>query len=78
VNPAVVETYFRNRGYGFLKTENYGTRFFHVSNFHGEPRVGQRVSFDLGDPTRLGQPMQAVNITPIAPATEESAVKAGA
>jgi cold shock CspA family protein len=60
----IVEAYFKNKGYGFIKTEG-ANRFFHVSNYNGYPKLGDRVSFELGDPTRVGQPQQAVSVTPL-------------
>jgi len=60
----IIEAYFRAKGYGFIKTGE-GNRFFHVSNYNGVPRLGEPVSFELADPTKLGQPQQAVNVTPL-------------
>jgi cold shock CspA family protein len=67
-----VTTLFEDRGFGFI-TESTGEQyFFHVTNFLREgaqgqdrkPRLGEIISFELGDPVRLGRKAQAVKIRP--------------
>ncbi len=69
---AQITTYIDARGFGFL-TDSAGEQyFFHVSNFMREgaegkekkPKLGEMVSFELADPVRLGNKMQAVRIRP--------------
>ena len=69
---AQITTYIDARGFGFL-TDSAGEQyFFHVSNFlrvgaegkDKKPKLGEMVSFELSDPVRLGNKMQAVKIRP--------------
>ena len=62
---AVVSTYFVNRKYGFLLDENGEYFFFHLSNYHGTPMLGERVEFELTEPNTLGKKKQAMNVTPV-------------
>lgn len=59
---AVVFSYMPNRRFGFLKTEDGKEVFFHLSNYLGIPKLGVTVTFDYGDPIRMGLPQQAVNV----------------
>jgi cold shock CspA family protein len=65
----MVSTYFPNRKYGFISADDGISRFFHVSNYSGsgahQPKLGERVEFELADPAKLGKDKQAVNVTPI-------------
>ena len=61
-----VSVYFLNRNFGFILSDDDGSsRFFHTSHYNGQPRLGDRVEFELAEPTRLGKSKQAVNVTPI-------------
>ena len=69
---AQITTYIDARGFGFL-TDSAGEQyFFHVSNFlrvgaegkEKKPKLGEMVSFDLADPVRLGNKMQAIKLRP--------------
>lgn len=64
------------RGFGFLvtKTETY---YFHVSQFHGEPVVGDLVRFNLGPSKVPGKGPQAMNITVVGAADMYNAFKDG-
>jgi cold shock CspA family protein len=61
---AIVSAYFPSRKFGFVLLDDGSSRFFHLSNFHGTPVLGQQVEFELGDPVKLGCDKQAVNIVP--------------
>jgi cold shock CspA family protein len=67
----IVSTYFPNRKYGFISADDgTGTsRFFHVSNYSGsgahQPKLGERVEFELAEPAKLGKDKQAVRVTPV-------------
>lgn len=57
------------RGYGLVSSDQDGSRlFFHVTAWAGltEPRVGDKVAFDIGD--RKGKRV-AINIAKISPKT---------
>jgi cold shock CspA family protein len=60
---AIVFSYFPDRRFGFLRRDD-GCKdiFFHASNYFGAPKIGTHVTFDIGEPTKLGQPPQAVNV----------------
>jgi cold shock CspA family protein len=62
----LVTTFFPDRQFGFLDVLGR-TVFFHASAYPLGvlPKVGQRVTFELGEPVKLGKPKQAVNITPL-------------
>lgn len=61
---AVVISFFPDRRFGFMRTESGKEVFFHVTGFPAgvKPRPGDRVTFELGEPVKLGRPKQAVNI----------------
>jgi len=65
----IVSTYFPNRKYGFISADDGTSRFFHVSNYSGsgthQPKLGEKVEFELADPAKLGKDKQAVLVTPI-------------
>lgn len=61
----IVSAYFPSRKFGFILLDDGSSRFFHLSNFHGAPVLGERVQFELGSPVKLGRDMQAVNIVPV-------------
>ncbi len=63
---ATVVALLRVRGFGFLRTSSSSKDiFFHVSNFDGTPELGMTVEFELGEPTKLGQPKPAVKVVPV-------------
>ena len=69
----IVSTYFPNRKYGFISSQDGTSRFFHASQYCSgshPPKLGEDVEFELGEPTRLGKDLQAVNIKPIRSASE--------
>ena len=72
-----VTTYFAAREFGFITCDGEKTtRFFHKSHFiEGEPKLGARVDFELGDANKLGMPQQCVNITVVD--AQEASAKAG-
>lgn len=62
-----IKMFVAARKFGFIlvdgSSDGDGTEvFFHASNFHGTPVLGERVEFELGPPVRLGRPPMAVNI----------------
>lgn len=65
----IVSTYFPNRKYGFILSDDGTSRFFHVSQYSSsgthQPKLGEKVEFELADPVKLGKDKQAVNVTPI-------------
>ncbi|MGB2633817.1 MAG: cold shock domain-containing protein [Candidatus Acidiferrum sp.] len=65
----IVSTYFPNRKYGFISSDDGTSRFFHVTQYSGsgihQPRLGEKVEFELADPVKLGKDKQAINVTPI-------------
>lgn len=69
-----VTTYFADRKFGFITCDSEKTpRFFHENNFvAGQPKLGARVEFELGDASKLGKPQQCVNIR-----VQEVSAKAG-
>jgi cold shock CspA family protein len=70
---AIVSAYFPSRKYGFLLLDDGTSRFFHLSNCPlGVPILGQRVTFELGEPVKLGQHKQAVDIRPVIDAQSTS------
>ena len=76
----LITTYFQDRKYGCIKDENGDFHFFHSSNYtvREVPKTGTKVTFELTEPSTLGKPMQAVNVTPIAQDAQEASGKAGA
>ena len=64
---AVVERWFSSNGYGFAVAEDDGTKFFvHATKFpfdSEEPREGDRVEFDVAEPSREGGRMETENVT---------------
>jgi cold shock CspA family protein len=63
MNTGVICTYFSARKFGFIRLDDGSTIFFHATNFQeGTPKLGGKVSFELGDPVKLGLPQQAVNV----------------
>jgi cold shock CspA family protein len=52
------------RNFGFITVSSGEQYFFHVSNFNGEPRLSQTVTFRLGEPIREGKKVQAVHVSP--------------
>ncbi len=68
----IVSAYYPSRKFGFILLDDGSSRFFHLSNFHCTPTLGERVEFELGDPVKLGRDKQAVNITPISAITSDT------
>jgi len=58
------------RGWFFVCTCPQDRFFLHLSEYHGDhlPYIGEKVSFDVAPPRKLGQLSCAVNVTPIVPA----------
>jgi hypothetical protein len=52
------------KSWGFIREDSGVEWFFHQINAVGGYviRLGDRVLFELGDPIKLGQPKQAINI----------------
>lgn len=61
---AVVNAFFPDRNFGFLITKSGKEVFFHASGYPAgvRPKLGERVTFEYGEPAKLGKPKQAVNI----------------
>jgi cold shock CspA family protein len=61
-----IQTYYEDRGYGFIKISFRERYFFHVQNFRGEtvPTQGMRVEFDIAPGHKPGQPNQAIHVIP--------------
>ena len=58
-----IQTFFTKRKFEFIRLDDGQEIFFHQINFEkGTPVLGQRVTFELGDPAKLGLPPQAINI----------------
>ena len=71
-----INRYNVERGFGWIKVEGQLLlEFFHVSQWGGGndiPQLGQMVEFEMGT-DRKGR-MQAMKVTPVAPAMAETAV----
>jgi cold shock CspA family protein len=69
---AQITTFIDARGFGFLTDSSGEQFFFHVSNFvragaegkDKKPKLGEMVRFELADPVRLGNKMQAIKLRP--------------
>ena len=62
----VVQKYSNLEGYGWLLVGFRQRVFFHISQWRGqqEPKVGERVTFEMAPPHKAGQGQQAANVTP--------------
>jgi cold shock CspA family protein len=62
-----VQKFSELKGFGFLLQDFRTTVFFHVSGWTSSipPKIGMRVTYDLGPSRKPGMPDQAVNIVPL-------------
>jgi len=71
----IIRTFFPNRHFGFIvRGDDAKDIFFHQTDFHGMPTLGQQVEFELGPAVMLGKPEQAVRVKPIASAVASTAL----
>jgi cold shock CspA family protein len=81
MNSAVIETYFKDRGFGFAKmTDANGIRtniFFHITGvISGDPIVGATMEFDIVA-ARKGPVATNIRIKPPAPTPNAVAALSG-
>ena len=69
-----ITTYFPDRKYGFIDSEDGVSRFFHAAHYcSGTPMLGETVEFEIGVPFKLGKEKPAVKVKRVAPPADEVA-----
>lgn len=70
-----ITQYKEPNGFGWIAESFNKIHYFHVSNWMADtiPVVGMEVEFEIGPGRKPGQ-IQAVNVTPISPASQNEGV----
>lgn len=81
MNTAVIEVYYKDRGFGFAKMTDNGIRtniFFHITGVvSGDPVPGSTMEFDISTGNPKGPVATNIRIKPFAPTPNAVAALSG-